>query len=245
MTLALAPALVLDDNPDIREGIRTRLTYQGVAVRDSETGEAAVEQAKRMPLSIAILDIQMPSGMDGISVAEQLRQIQPKLPIIFLTAFATEPEYQSRAQAINDVAWIDKTPDYLEKLDTAVRARFGSAALADRRNASLQPLVDSLLALDEHRWLIVEKHEGVIEHVHADYVTVRYAIGDDLIEQTYTRDQFINHTIPPIGSHVQAFVQIALAPSIVPNPVAAEEATDGIVEYRRSRIEGDIDIDVP
>lgn len=51
---------------------------------------AAVEQAQaeRRPFAAAFLDIRMPPGIDGVAAAKKIRQLDPQLPIVFITGFS-------------------------------------------------------------------------------------------------------------------------------------------------------------
>jgi two-component system OmpR family response regulator len=76
--------LVVDDEPHIVNFLRMGLSYEGFAVATAEDGETALEQVDRFHPHLVILDLMLP-GMDGLELAERLRQ-DPDLLIIMLTA---------------------------------------------------------------------------------------------------------------------------------------------------------------
>ena len=81
----MADILVADDTPSIRNTLSILLTEEGHTVRLAANGEEALaEYAKRRP-DMLLLDIMMPKK-NGYKVLKQIRQNDPSLPIIFLSA---------------------------------------------------------------------------------------------------------------------------------------------------------------
>jgi DNA-binding NtrC family response regulator len=79
--------LIVDDEAGVRESVRMVLkdTYEPVLV---ETGEAAVAWLAENRAALMFLDILMP-GMDGLETLEQIRERDPALPVVMLTATKT------------------------------------------------------------------------------------------------------------------------------------------------------------
>jgi DNA-binding NarL/FixJ family response regulator len=113
--------MVADDEPLIREGIRTVLeSAAGIeVVAEAGNGRAAVTEAIRQHADVALIDIKMPV-LDGLQAAEELRRQAPGLRIVMLTAFDTERN-ALRALQGGAVGFVLKncTPDELVR---AVRA---------------------------------------------------------------------------------------------------------------------------
>ena len=76
--------LVVDDEKNIVQLARLYLDKEGFQVESAYDGEAALEKVKSARPDLVILDIMMP-GMDGLSVAKELRKTS-NIPIIILTA---------------------------------------------------------------------------------------------------------------------------------------------------------------
>jgi DNA-binding response OmpR family regulator len=78
--------LVVDDSLSILEIVRSTLTHHGFEVMTAESGEQALEimEAEGLP-HLALVDINMPLGMDGLELCEKILQFCD-LPIIMLTA---------------------------------------------------------------------------------------------------------------------------------------------------------------
>lgn len=81
--------LVIEDDADIREGVRILLESEGFLVDEAENGETGLRKLYE-DISLVILDIMMP-GMSGIRVCEEIRK-KSFVPILFLTAKAQESD---------------------------------------------------------------------------------------------------------------------------------------------------------
>jgi DNA-binding NtrC family response regulator len=85
--MAHETVLVIDDEHLIRRSIARRLTAGGYVVREAENGTSAIEQA-RLGIDLAILDFRLPD-LDGLAVLKQIRQVDPDVLVVLLTAYAS------------------------------------------------------------------------------------------------------------------------------------------------------------
>ena len=76
--------LIADDEPNIREVISFALERAGFATVTARNGSEAMQQFRRGPLDLIVLDIGMPE-MDGLEVCRQIRKTSD-MPILFLSA---------------------------------------------------------------------------------------------------------------------------------------------------------------
>jgi DNA-binding response OmpR family regulator len=76
--------LVVEDEPQIANFLRTGLGYEGFSVAVAEDGRAALAELKRFKPQLVILDLMLP-GINGMELAERFR-VDPELMIIMLTA---------------------------------------------------------------------------------------------------------------------------------------------------------------
>lgn len=81
--------LIIEDDADIREGVRILLESEGFLVDEAENGEMGLRKLSE-DIGLVILDIMMP-GMSGIRVCEEIRK-KSFVPILFLTAKAQESD---------------------------------------------------------------------------------------------------------------------------------------------------------
>ena len=100
--------LVADDDPDLRDILRSILEPAGFAVSEAENGESALQAIHSSAPDLVILDYMMPQ-MTGPQVCERLRQdaLLRHLPVIMLTG---KIETQDKVFGLNAGA-----DDYLVK----------------------------------------------------------------------------------------------------------------------------------
>ena len=91
MTSGSSPlrVLVVDDEPAIRRFLRTGLTAQGFQVDEAADGKSALEELRRRPFDLLILDLGLPD-MDGFDIIERLRGSGSSVPILVLSSRADE-----------------------------------------------------------------------------------------------------------------------------------------------------------
>lgn len=89
----MSKILLVDDDVDLAELLKTKLTSEGHDVVTTNTGEGAFELAKKMKPDIALLDIMLP-GVTGYQICRRIRK-DPELysmGVLMLTALGEEPE---------------------------------------------------------------------------------------------------------------------------------------------------------
>jgi len=80
--------LVAEDDLDLREVITEALSADGFDVDAYESAEQAISCATRYQYDIALLDFVM-GGMSGIDAISILKQLNPNMGIVIITAFGT------------------------------------------------------------------------------------------------------------------------------------------------------------
>ena len=81
--------LIIEDDEDIREGVRLLLESEEFSVIEAKNGAEGLELL-RPDTALIILDIMMP-GMNGLRTCEEIRKIS-NVPVLFLTAKARESD---------------------------------------------------------------------------------------------------------------------------------------------------------
>ena len=78
--------LVVDDELLIRKSLSKVLRARGYGVETASTGAEGLEKAASIRPQVMILDMRLPDT-DGLSVLQRVRQVDPLLQVIVITAF--------------------------------------------------------------------------------------------------------------------------------------------------------------
>lgn len=81
--------LIVEDDADIREGVRILLEGEGYSIMEAENGRKGLELLSEEP-DLVILDVMMP-GMSGLKTCEEIRKVS-YVPVLFLTARSQESD---------------------------------------------------------------------------------------------------------------------------------------------------------
>jgi DNA-binding NtrC family response regulator len=79
--------LVIDDNEEARELLKTILSEKGYQILEAGDGEQALEVMSTSLIHMAIVDLDMPR-MNGIEFSKRAKAARPDLPIIMVTAYS-------------------------------------------------------------------------------------------------------------------------------------------------------------
>jgi DNA-binding response OmpR family regulator len=97
---------VIEDDASILRGVMDNLKFEGYAVLSATDGKDGLRMAIEKSPDLLLLDIMLP-GLNGYDVCRKLKERNPKLPIIMLTA---------RGQEVDKVAGLDLgADDYVTK----------------------------------------------------------------------------------------------------------------------------------
>lgn len=118
--------LVVDDEIDFLEIMKSRLEANGYDVAIVMNGNEAVEKVKAERPDAVLLDIMMP-GIDGLDVLKEIRSDDEKLPVFMITAFSNEERFRI-ANKYNASGFIVKTDD----LQAAINSITSALNIADR-----------------------------------------------------------------------------------------------------------------
>jgi FixJ family two-component response regulator len=88
---------IVDDDESVRTAMGRLVRSLGYRSHEFASAEAFLASPQRAETSCLIADIQMP-GMSGLDLQEALLAQGHRLPIIFITAFPTDP-VRKRAEA--------------------------------------------------------------------------------------------------------------------------------------------------
>ena len=146
--------LVVDDDEDVRELMRVRLSREGYSVLSAKDGNEGLKAFLSSSPDLAILDIRMPN-MSGWEVLKRIREVSDT-PVIMLTILDHEDQI---VQGLDSGA-----DDYLAKpfgsneLMARVRAVLRRVGESDRGHNSYQ---DSEISVDSRRHKVFVRGQEV------------------------------------------------------------------------------------
>ncbi len=160
--------LIVDDDPQIRMLLRDRLESHGYRVREAEDGPQALDLAVGGEFGVVLLDLQMPK-MDGLEVLARLRERDPDITVVILTAHGT---VASAVEAMKRGAY-----DFLPKpckpdhVLATVRRALERKGLRDE-NRYLRSELESQYHMLVGRSPLMQKVMGLVERVAPTRTTV-------------------------------------------------------------------------
>ncbi len=80
--------LLIDDDEQLCKSFEKILVGEGYNVQMVFTGEDGIKTIISSPPDLVVLDIRLP-GMDGIQAFQKIHELQPKLPVVIITAYGT------------------------------------------------------------------------------------------------------------------------------------------------------------
>lgn len=142
--------LLVDDEEAIRESLGELLTVCGFSVRTADSCDSAIKVLKAEDdLEVVVSDLKMP-GKSGIEVLRYINKANIKLPVLFLTGYAT---LESCQDAVREGAfdYILKPIEDKDKILLPLKHAIDQHRL-EKQNMQLQ--LDILKMAEEHQELV-------------------------------------------------------------------------------------------
>jgi CheY-like chemotaxis protein len=79
--------LLVDDNDDFRQVLKTVLEGKGFGVGEAHDGKEALERMAKELFNMAIVDLDMPR-MNGLDFTRAIKKQTPLFPVMMITAYA-------------------------------------------------------------------------------------------------------------------------------------------------------------
>ena len=113
--------MLVDDEEEVRTSIIRKIDWQDAGfevIGDAENGKEALEKIEQNEPDVVLTDIRMPY-MDGLEMAENIRQRYPSIKIVIFSGF-DEFEYAKKAIKLNVIEYILK-PVNVEELTAILK----------------------------------------------------------------------------------------------------------------------------
>jgi two-component system response regulator FixJ len=123
--MAVPHITIVDDDASVRESMSSLLRSVGHVVYEVESGEELIASVVLDLTDCVISDVRMP-GMSGLELQRRLALSHPRLPVILMTAHASNDEVRLRALKDGAADYLTKPLDeetVLKAIATALRAK--------------------------------------------------------------------------------------------------------------------------
>jgi DNA-binding NtrC family response regulator len=151
--------LVVDDDWFMRDLLNRFLGKKAYEVALADSGEAAIQLASEKEFQIGLIDILL-TGMDGLELADRLKQLQPDMMIILMTGHPTiETALEALKQGVQE--YLIK-PFKLDQLEIVVQKCIHIQEIISENKA----LKEALYQANQR----VEKYELIIRQPHMAHV---------------------------------------------------------------------------
>jgi len=172
--------LYVEDEAFLGKIVRESLESRGFDVVMESDGNKATDQFKKSKPNICVLDIMLPNK-DGFIIADEIRQIDMEVPIIFLTA-KTETEDVVKGFSLGGNDYIRK-PFSMEELIARIQN-----ALRTRLDASQKIVADSVkigkYTFQLKRQLLIDgKEERRLSYRESELLKLLYENRDKIIDR--------------------------------------------------------------
>ncbi len=180
--------LIVDDEAPARSRLRDLLadcaqTIPLEIAADVASGAAALEYVSAHAVDVVLLDIRMP-GMDGIEVAQHLRNADDPPAVIFTTAYDA---YALRAFEVHAIDYLLK-PIRAARLEEALkRAATANAPKAEALREMRRAARSYLSSSERGKIHLIPVGDIVFLKAELKYVTVRTGVREYLVEDSLTR----------------------------------------------------------
>jgi nitrogen regulation protein NR(I) len=84
----MSKVLIVDDDDQLRKSFTKLLREEGYHVESTASGEEGLQMVRTSSPDVVVLDVRLP-GMNGLDTFKAIHAYEPKLPVIFMTAFST------------------------------------------------------------------------------------------------------------------------------------------------------------
>jgi len=166
-----ARILVVDDEASMREFLTIALGRMGYLVDAVDSAEAALQTFKESSYDVVVTDIRIPGGMNGVELLGELKEADPAVQVILITAYASV-DTAVKAVQLDALDYIIK-PFKVEQINTRIerameRRKLVSENLYLRRAIKQREAPSGILGKSE----VIEEVRGMIEKVASATSTV-------------------------------------------------------------------------
>ena len=150
--------LVVDDEEGVRSVVKTYLEYLDLTIKTASDGVEALKLVERESFDVILTDVLMPH-MDGLTLIDEVRKVQPDIEIVIMTGYAS---VNTAVEAVKKNVF-----DYIIKPFKNMQAVYNTLYRAIERKRMIQErktLIDDLKRTNDeltyNRGLLAEKNQA-------------------------------------------------------------------------------------
>lgn len=130
-----AKILLVEDDPNFGNVLKNYLELQGYDIHLKRDGVEGLDAFQTKKYDLCILDVMMPK-MDGFTLAQNIREINKQVPLIFLTAKGMKEDMLKgyRSGADDYLTKPFDTEVLLHKIEVTLRRSLGLGEMEDQTN---------------------------------------------------------------------------------------------------------------
>ena len=162
--------LVVDDDRRMAKTVCDILTVKGYEVIEVNSGEEAFEKIKSDVPDCVLMDIRM-SGMNGIETLKRLKKVAPDLPVILMSAYATD-EQTCEAKSLGAYTVLEKPFDIQALLSFLTVLRKEKSILIVDDDPQFSKSLQDILQARGYRVETEVNPDKVISHMEHEYKLV-------------------------------------------------------------------------
>ena len=206
--------IIVDDEAIVRESLADWLIEDGYDAVPVGSGREALKRVKDESWNAMFLDIKMP-GMDGLEVLKRVRELDPDLPVLMITAYGT---VATAVEAMKEGAY-----DYILKpidaheIGTILKRLIENQSLA-RANILMQQTIEDfqfedLIGKSPAMQAVFEMVRTVAESDSTVLVTGESGTGKELIARAVhsnSRRRYMQFVAASLGASPETLVESVL-----------------------------------
>lgn len=172
--------LFAEDDANLGKVLTTYLTGRGYDVTHATNGEIAYDMFCTGTFDICVIDVMMPL-MDGFTLAQEIRKVDKKIPIIFLTAKNLQ-EDMIKGLSIGGDDYITK-PFPIDVLLARIQALLRRTMAEEEENTTYR--LGSITFDRKHQKLIINGEDRKISTREAELLQMLLDKKNDVLERGY------------------------------------------------------------
>ena len=172
--------LYAEDELFLGKIVKESLESRGFKVAMEDKGDKVVDLFKKTNPDICILDVMLP-GKDGFAIADEIRQLDEGVPIIFLTAkIQTEDVLKGFSQGANDYI---RKPFSMEELIVRIQNQLRNNNEAPQRINGGTITIGKLTFQVNRQLLANDKEERKLSYRESELLKLLYENRDSIIDR--------------------------------------------------------------